>query len=333
VFSLQVRVWPDKKAKRPIKILDLFCHTAGFGYGFMGSNKELTVLYKKHRLGLPNGFDSEDEDAEPDCRTLEEWAIRMNAVPLVHQPGAQFEYSLSIDMLGAVIEAVTGKSLGDFIKDHIFTPLGMEDSSFDLPEDKRDRLATCYTARKPFCFHEAAKSTDVDGRPQSGGGGLFSTTDDYIKFVECLTHGGVTQDGFRLLKPASFELMTRRDHLKEMGAQHAGMMQAYQGYGLGVGIVNDDQAKLDHLPARAARRGTFAWGGAAQSYFFSDPGSELSVCFATQLLNYSAGAPDLRPELARLAYNIFPDLRARQEASEAAAGGGGANAAVSGFVG
>ena len=151
-----------------------------------------------------------------------------------------------------------------------------------------------------------------------------------MKFAECLTNGGVSERGVRLLKPETIEVM-KQDHVSAMGAKHDGLMLAYDGFGLAGGVITKRETRMERLPSRAAGVGTFGWGGAAGTYFFCDPVNRLSVVMFPQVLDYHIGMPTMRPDISRMCYCAFPDLKALQEASEAQ--GGGANDATGGFTG
>ena len=250
-------------ADHPPTLRELMTHTAGFSYGF---NPE-DPLDKGYIAAGVWGATS-----------LAEMMTRLATLALAYQPGSKWLYSLSMDVQGAIIEKLSGQSLPDFMRDRIFTPLGMIDTDFYVPADKMARLATLYR-------HTKAEGLSVMERPllgrdptripriASGGGGLFSTAADYARFAQMLLNRGEL-GGVRIVQPASVELMTA-NHLSDdlLGAGHGvGQQQIRPGFGYGF------NGAVFHDPPAAGSKvgpGTYQWDGAAGTWFWVDPRNEL----------------------------------------------------------
>ncbi len=252
----------------------LLTHTAGMTYGL---NSSL----------LSDAYDRAGLNFFPDNKTLAEKVRDLASLPLMFVPGSRFEYSASIDVAGRVIEAVSGKTLDRFLRDEIFSPLGMDETWFALPEDKIDRFADCYelTDTDPMRLYDSAEdSRYLEGRVAtlSGGGGLLSTLDDYFRFGEMIRRGGAL-DGNRLLSPRTVSFM-RQNHLPDGVASvnptsFAEMPMDVVGFGIG-GAVVTNPAKMG-VPGSV---GDFGWGGLASTFFWTDPVEQLTVVFFTQLI-------------------------------------------------
>lgn len=307
-------------AKRAIYIHDLFCHTAGFTYGFFADFPEVQRLYREQAVELPHALTEHTEAKQPLCGSLREFAMRLNDLPLVAHPGSSFNYSESPDLLGCIIEEVTGASLGEFCKERIFKPLGMSSTSFTIAPADLSRLARCYRGigegqykLADFAPHNISAIDEsspylegkIQGRAPSGGAGLLSTLNDYACFAECLASGGVYKD-VELLRPQTFELLSE-DHLPKIGAAHGDWLQ-YQGFGLIGGVVTSP-ATNTLLPSGAAAKGALGWGGAAGTFFWADRENQLACVLGQQMLDYALAVPTLRPDLCRAVYELFPDIQ------------------------
>ena len=220
-------------ANRPITIRDLLSHTSGFTYGGMPTNDP--------RLGRSYARAGVDERG---LKTIADQVARLAKVPLAHQPGEGWTYGLSHDVLGRVIEVVSGQSFDKYLQEHIFTPLDMHDTFFSVPEAKRDRVATIYRAGDKGAL-EALPRRYGSETFFSGGGGLFSTARDYTRFAQMLWNGG-TLDGTRILKPETIATMTTN----QIGKHLAFMMK----YGLGFGLMLGQDPKAAS-PSCAATSG------------------------------------------------------------------------------
>lgn len=276
-------------AKRAITIRDLLTHTAGISYG-PGSPVE--AEYKS--VGAYNWYFA-DKD-EPIGAVID----RLASVPFNAQPGEKWVYGFNTDILGRVVEVVSGQSLDEFFGSRIFGPLKMTDSGFFLPREKAARLATVYAAgpdgrivRAPDHGREG-QGEYVEGPRKcfSGGAGLLSTAHDYARLLQMLLNGG-TLDGVRLLSPASVALMT---------ANHVGSL--YQdgnlGFGLGFEVVDDVGRS-----GRLASPGEYSWGSAYYSLYFVDPADGVIGIFLAQLI--PAGSLDLQDKFCSLVYQAIAD--------------------------
>jgi CubicO group peptidase (beta-lactamase class C family) len=241
---------------------ELMSHSAGFTYG--NGDTPVDKMYSEVKMGT--------------AKNLQEVIDRLAKIPLLYQPGHGWTYSMSMDIQGYIVEKLTGQSLPDFDRDHIFTPLGMKDAGFYVPADKRARFAAGYHEDKGELVAEPTANgipTDYDIQPTapSGGGGLVSTPEDYYHFAQMLLNQGQL-DGTRILAPATVKLMTS-NHLSEellngkFGiGQH--IMRPGFGYGYDCAVVfNPPDANLPD------GKGTFFWDGAAGTWFWVDPTNDL----------------------------------------------------------
>ena len=265
-------------AKRPITIRDLLTHTSGISYGYGTAEK----AWKD--AGITGWYFADRK--EPVSAVV----ARMAALPMAAQPGEAFVYGYSTDILGVIVEKVSGKTLDAFLSERLIQPLGMKDTSFYLPRDKTARLATVYAAGeggvKPAPASGQGHYLDGPRVAFSGGAGLLSTASDYSRFLEMLRRGGEL-DGRRYLSRKSVDLMTS-NHLNipyEPG----------KGFGLGFSI-REDVGKA----GEPGSKGEFAWGGAYHSTYWVDPAEGLTVVYMTQLM--PAGDIDDHGKLRTLIY-------------------------------
>ncbi|MGI9627307.1 MAG: serine hydrolase domain-containing protein [Longimicrobiales bacterium] len=273
-------------AERPITIRDLLTHTAGVGYG--GGLAE-----DRWAEAEIQGWYFADRD-EPIRATVS----RMAEVPFEAQPGERFVYGYSTDILGAVVEVVSGLSLDEFLNARVLGPLGMSDTHFYLPADKTDRLSAVYSADAgglelaPDPGGMVGQGAYEEGprKSFSGGAGLLSTATDYARFLQMMLDGG-TLDGVRILSRKSVELMT---------VNHIGDLLGPNGTGFGLGFQ-----VLEDLGARGSPGtiGEFGWGGAYHSTYWVDPAEELVVVYFTQLI--PAGGLDDHGKLRALVYQAI----------------------------
>lgn len=250
-------------ANRPITIRDLMTHTAGMTYGFF-SETPVDMAYRKAGI-----LSYED--------TNETFVNKLAKIPLLVQPGTRWIYSVSVDVQGRLIEVLSGKPLDTFLRERVFTPLGMKDTGFYAGPMQKDRLVQVYTINKekalvPFTEWPLPSFTE-DPAFKSGGGGLVSTTMDYWKFAQMMLNGG-TLDGTRLLKPSTVALMTK-DHLPE------GIQTSNKAMRFGLGF-----AVLKGLPADGSmgNDGEYNWGGMANTVFWIDPKEKIVALFMTNML-------------------------------------------------
>jgi len=265
-----------RPALRPVTVHDMLTHLSGLTYGFHFQHP-LDELYRRHGLG--------DFAREPDY-DLAEGVARMASLPLLFDPGTRWNYSMSTDVCGRLIEVMSGQPLDVFLKERILDPLGMVDTAFAAPEEAVDRCSVLYIRGGDGKLQKLAGARQMTRPPSflSGGGGLVGTGRDYLRFTEMLLNGGEL-DGVRLLSPRTVAYMAR-NHLpggrllNEMGqSTFAEVAMEGTGFGLGFGTVEDAAAQQN-----LANEGEFSWGGAASTAFWVDPVDELCVVFMTQLL-------------------------------------------------
>jgi CubicO group peptidase (beta-lactamase class C family) len=284
-----------RPATEPIRIWNLLTHTSGLTYGFHGLN----AVDQRYR---ENGV---DPFGVPD---LADFCARVAAEPLLFEPGQAFNYSVSVDVLGRVIEVASGQSLDEFFRERILQPLGMRDTTFTVAADDTDRLAALYTAGpggKAVRNDPMGQFAVEPKKAFSGGGGLMSTAHDYHRFNSMLLGGGEL-DGVRLLSNRTLSYMSR-NHLPgggDLSALSVGMFSevamAGKGFGLGFAVV------ADPVPSRIVSSvGELSWGGLASTAFWVDPLEELTLVFLTQLVPSSANP--IRPQLHQLVYQALVD--------------------------
>ncbi len=267
-------------AKRPITIRDLLTHTAGISYGGGPGEKAW------QEAGITGWYFADRK--EPVSAVV----ARMAALPMAAQPGEQFVYGYNTDILGVIVERVSGKTLDAFLTERLIQPLGMKDTSFYLPRDKASRLATVYSLGEGGITRAANQGHYLDG-PRvafSGGAGLLSTAGDYSRFLEMLRRGGEL-DGRRYLSRKSVELMTA-NHLNAIP------YDAGKGFGLGFAI-REDVGKA----GEPGSKGEYGWGGAYHSTYWVDPAEGLTVVYMTQLM--PAGNIDDHGKLRTLIYQAL----------------------------
>ncbi len=257
--------------RRAITIHDLLTHTAGISYG---TDSLVRDAYAAEDLGPRAGYGWYFADkAEPICASME----RLSRLPIVAQPGARFVYGYNTDILGCVVEKVSGQSLAEFLAARIFGPLGMRNTWFFPPATARARLATVYAGTDsgyvPAPAGPMGQGDYLDGPRASfsGGAGLVSTAGDYARFLQMLANGG-TLEGARILGPRTVSLMTT-NHVDTLFSRNG------LGFGLGFEVLED--------PGRSAQFGSpgrFGWGGAYATNYWVDPKDGLVVVLMTQLL-------------------------------------------------
>ena len=277
-----VEVYQDagnRPPSRPILIRDLLSHTSGLTYGIFG-NSAVDSMYNAKLMSMDAGAD------------LEKRVAAIASLPLVDDPGARWNYSYSTDVLGRVVEVVSGQSLDAFFRQRIFEPLGMDDTGFHVTADRLDRFAAMYRRTRDGLVSGSSPAGDPYTRPPtwfSGGGGLTSTASDYLRFCEMLLGGGEL-DGVRLLRPETVAIMTS-NHLPDGMIPILGL--ADQGFGLGFSVsVGEDS-------------GTYGWSGIANTYFWVDPGEGIIAMAWTQLQPF--GAAPLSSLLRPIVYEAIID--------------------------
>ena len=291
--------WATTPPSRPMLIIDLLRHTSGLTYGFQMQGN-IDAAYRKLKVAEDLRFG-----------TLDEFIAKLATIPLQFSPGDAWNYSVSTDVLGYLVGKISGVPFERFLQERIFTPLKMTDTAFTVPADKASRLTACYAAGQLGSKAVKAGLPSLQDDPatspylaetgfHSGGGGLVSTADDYMRFARMLLNGGEL-DGVRLLGPKTIQLMAS-NHLpggKDLTQMSKSLFSeatyAGVGFGLGFGVTIDPAATM-----LAGSKGDFFWGGAASTFFWVDPVEDLAAVFLTQLLPSSAYP--VRRELRTLVY-------------------------------
>jgi CubicO group peptidase (beta-lactamase class C family) len=291
-FNPKDSTYTTVPANGPVTIRQLFTHTSGISYPVIGT-REATAIYAKagipSGIGTPSGLLATSMDA-------------LGKLPLMHQPGERFTYGLSVDVLGRLIEVLSGQSLDQYLRQRLFEPLGMKDTYFYLPADKQARLVELYT--------EDANKQTVPMMPQgrmvpnypkaegtyfSGGAGLSSTIDDYAHFLQMMLDNG-RYNGRQLLKPATVALITQN----QMGA----VSQGGNKFGLGFSVTTLERAQVPGLSA-----GSYEWGGIFGTTYWVDPKAKLVGLIYTQKYPNSTSR-DLADKFKTAVYQSFvPDQK------------------------
>lgn len=288
-----------KMCERNITVHMLLTHTSGLSHGipFPGMDNRVDEFYTGHGLSATDVmFRVPKKDAENPVTDLQMFCERLAKAPLIAQPGEAWHYSYAVDLLGRIIEVVSGKNLEEFLQERVFLPLGMVDTSFILAKEKESRFSDCWEPRyskgKMTLKSIGHRSIDRYRNPPfyNGSGGLISSAQDYGMFCEMLLHGGLSRAGKPILSSQTIEYMTK-NHLR-MGknrtparmqdmtvGQHGDLFPLGRGFGLGFSIVEDDA--LDYW---ICNKGEYGWSGAASTIYFVDPKEELFVVFCTQVL-------------------------------------------------
>ncbi|MCR9093076.1 MAG: beta-lactamase family protein [bacterium] len=271
-----------RAATGPITVRDLLTHTSGLAYDFTSRGPISEALRARALRGSGSTL-------EPD-----EFMKRLGELPLLMDPGTQWHYGLSSDVLGVLVARVSGQSLPDFLEERIFGPLEMVDTGFFVPDEKLERFAVNYALApegEVLVVADHPRDSRYRKPPSmpSGGGGLVSTAGDYLRFARMMTEGGAL-DGVRILAPKSVALMTanalwpeERPASPPFGSR---FFFAGSGFGLGVSVLED--------PGQAAQYGSVGmhgWGGAAGTWYWSDPAEDLSAVMMIQVMNQGANSP------------------------------------------
>ena len=277
---------------RPMQVVDLLRHTSGLTYGFQ-NRSNVDAAYRKLKVSDTHG----DHD-------LEGMIGQLAKLPLEFSPGEAWNYSVSTDVVGYLVQKIAGKPLSQVLRERIFEPLKMVDTGFSVREDQRSRFAACYNAKPGGQMElqdDPQKSPYLKApKLESGGGGLVSTAADYLRFANMLVNEGEL-DGARILAPKTVRLMASnhlpggKDLTELSRSLFSESTNAGVGFGLGFAVVFDPPKTL--IPCS---RGEFYWGGAASTAFWVDPLEEVTAVFMTQLLPSSTYS--IRRELRTLVY-------------------------------
>ena len=301
---------------QPMTVHHLMTHTSGLTYGFMQTNV-VDEAYRAHKLDFPGGSAS-----------LAEQVARLATLPLICQPGSEWNYSVSIDVLGRLVEVWSGQSLAEFFQTRLFDPLDMADAGFHVAAENHGRFAACYAPLAGGDLSNVGKTSNsptLEGRSgglklqdpaagsaflepatvYAGGGGLTASMRDYARFCQMLMKGGEL-DGARILSPKTLDYM-RRNHLpdnRDMAAmgQPVWSETSYDGIGFGLGwavVIDPVKAQI------VTSTGEHHWGGAASTFFWLDPEEDLFVVLFTQLMPSSTYP--IRRELRQRVYQALVD--------------------------
>lgn len=286
-----------RPATEPMRVMHLLNHTSGLTYGFHH-------VHVQDEIYRNAGFEFTALNGPTSEQMANEWA----KLPLRFDPGTSWNYSVSTDVLGRLVEVISGQSLDVFMQERIFGPLGMKDTSFRVRGDLGDRLAALYTADesgKAVRTDQFGDQVRGDVTFLSGGGGLISTTDDYHRFAQMLLRGGEL-DGARILGSRTVRYMATNSlpggqDLAQFGIPlNAETRYEGVGFGLGFSVLQDPMAY-----GALSSKGEFAWGGMASTAFWVDPAEDPTVVFMTQLRPSSVHP--IRTQLKQLVYSSLID--------------------------
>ncbi len=285
--------------ERPMKVIDLATHTSGLTYGFMmrtavdAAYRQVKVVDRQTEGGLQGMID------------------QLAQIPLDFSPGTAWNYSVAIDVLGYLVEKLSGVSFGEFLRTRLFEPLGMHDTAFHIDPDKVERFSSCYQPEgaSGLKLQDDARESTYAKPPllESGGGGLVSTAHDYLRFCRMMLNGG-TLDGVQILSPKTVALFSLNylpggKEIADMAFPGMFSESGYAGVGFSLGCgVNVDVAKT-RLPGSL---GEFFWGGAASTAFWIDPAEKLTVVFMTQVIG-SPARLTLRRDLRTRVYSAMTE--------------------------
>jgi CubicO group peptidase (beta-lactamase class C family) len=286
--------------ERPMKVIDLCTHTSGLTYGFM-MRSAVDAAYRRAKVaerGTEGG--------------LQGMVDQLAQIPLDFSPGTRWNYSVAIDVMGYLVEKLSGMSFGEFLRTRLFEPLGMHDTAFYVPESKTERFSSCYQPEgggPGLKVQDDARESAYAKPPalESGGGGLVSTAHDYLRFCRMMLNGG-TLDGVQILSPKtvalfSLNFLPDNGEVADMALPGLFSETSYAGVGFSLGCgVNIDVAKT-RLPGSL---GEYFWGGAAATAFWIDPKEHLTVVFMTQVIGSEARLT-LRRDLRTLVYSAMTE--------------------------
>lgn len=272
-----------EEAHRPLSIRDLLTHTSGLSYGLF-SNTPVDSMIRTSGLWFGD---------------LEHMAERLGPIPLLFQPGDHYHYSLATDVLGYLVEVVSGQPFDSFLRERIFGPLGMDDTDFFVPEEKRDRVMPVFYNNEAGELEARSLNSIPKAAPKflSGGGGLYSSVSDYARFAQMILNGGELE-GARLLGYKSVELMLS-NHLT---AKQMEMKPVAPGVGFGLGF-----SVLEDLPlsGNIGSEGAAGWSGINNTFFTVDPAEDLLFILMTQFSPYKIDR--IRKHFSALVYQSLTE--------------------------
>jgi len=293
-------------ATHAITIRELMSHTAGLTYGIFG-NSVIDQKYRVAMFGEGHQFSFNNTTINADAskiKTLDDLVSAIGPIPLQYQPGTQWVYSLSVDILGAVVEKVSGQSLDVFMLERLFQPLRMNDTFFEVPKEKLQRFGTLQAkdAGGKLMVIDRPKTSDFANNVTffSGGGGLVSSAMDYLRYSQMMLNGGEL-DGIRILSPTTIDLMTR-DQLTQsarLGYDPRPGIMGDVSFGLGFGLA----VKAPRV--RSGSKGSYRWAGIAGTDFWIDPKEDLTAMILVQMMGYP---PALRNEFKTLVYQAITEM-------------------------
>lgn len=253
-------------AKTPIRIIDLFMHTSGLSYGFTGS--EVDKMYQQLF-------------AKPEQLTRDNILAKLTQLPLVHQPGTAWNYGVSTDIIGFLVEKISGQKLGEYMQDNIFSPLGMSDTGFYVASDKLDRLSQIYTVdgktgKTVIMPDGPIGDFKTDPEIHNAGGGLVSSMQDYYTFAQMLLNGGEI-NGVRILGSKTVEYLTS-NHLPNNLVPYNNTAPG-NGYALAMSVTVDPQ-----MSGFMSSKGSYGWGGMASTFFRVDPKEQIIMISMAQFV-------------------------------------------------
>lgn len=282
---------------RPMTIHQLLTHTSGLTYDFFPT--PVGEMYRQRGVvgsvsvagELEQGTQSARGKGALELQSLQQWSERLASVPLVSHPGSAWNYSVGMDVLGRLVEVVSGQSFGDFLNQRIFVPLNMVDTGFHVPPEKLSRFAANYSPAGVagglvLLDDPMASPYSLPPSIEMGGSGLVGTVEDYLKFALMLANGG-EYNGVRLLSPKTTEFMMANHMTPNIAADPLtsleGLMSGSRSWGMGFGLTGSvvTNAAISGLPVS---NGTFSWGGAATTHFWVDPEEDIVGLVHTQLL-------------------------------------------------
>ena len=272
-------------ANHKMTIRELMSHTGGLSLACCSSPGDAAGAAAAAGILAPN-------------ETGRDFVRKLGQIPLKSQPGSQWEYSVSVDVQGYLVEVLSGQKFGEFLEERIFTPLNMEDTAFSVPEEKLNRFSQMYAYSEGGALvpSELFPGTDFTKAPafESGGAGLVSTAADYMRFSQMLLNGGEL-DGVRILSPKTVELMHRDQTPKAMA--ESALDQQGTAFGLDFAVI------LDPVEAESYSKGEYYWGGAAGTWFWIDPVED--IVFVGMIQVAGALTPDVRGTSRRLLYQAI----------------------------
>jgi CubicO group peptidase (beta-lactamase class C family) len=284
---------------RPMKVVDLVTHTSGLTYGFQNR----TSVDRAYRRARVAEFNTEGG--------LDAMIEQLSTMPLEFSPGTAWNYSVSIDVMGYLVQKLSGMSFGKFLRTRLFDKLGMADTGFWCPPEKIGRLASCYMPKGDggITLQDDAGNSTYATPPglESGGGGMVSTAHDYMRFCAMMLHGG-TLDGVQILSPktvALFSLNHLPDNRELASMAPPGLFSetGYSGVGFSIGCGVNINVARTRLPGTL---GEFFWSGAASTAFWIDPKEQLAAVFMTQVIGSEARLT-LRRDLRTLVYSAMTE--------------------------